>query len=54
MGKGSWRRPRSITRQEEDLRQRYFLGQISLETFEREYAKLKRRGLIRRSGRVIK
>lgn len=52
--KGSWRRPRSITREEEDLRADFFFGKISLATFGRRYAELKRQGLIRRSGRVIK
>lgn len=52
--KGSWRRPRSITREEEDLRDDYAQGKISRETFDSKYEELKRQGLIRRSGRVIK
>ena len=51
--KGSWRRPRSITREEADLRWRFAKGQITLAAFGREYAELKRRGLIRRSGRIL-
>ena len=51
--KGSWRRPRSITRAEAELRGEYAQGEISLEKFNREYDKLKKLGLIRRSGRII-
>lgn len=54
MGKGSKPRPRSITREEMDLRDDYSQGKISLATFNRRFAKLKRQGLIRRSGRIIK
>ena len=52
--KGDWKRPRSITQEEEELRNDYAFGRISLYTFTRRYGKLKRRGLIRRSGRVLK
>jgi len=52
--KGSWKRPRSITREEETLRNDRFWGKISLATFNRRYAKLMRAGLIQRSGRVIR
>ena len=54
MGKGSKPRPRSITREEEDLRNDYASGEISLTTFNRRFAKLKRAGLIQRSGRILK
>lgn len=52
--KGSWRRARSITREEEELRMYYAFGRISLATYNRRYAELKRVGLIRRSGQVMK
>jgi hypothetical protein len=54
MGKGSKPRPRSITREEEDLRHEYAAEEISLATFNRRFTKLKRAGLIRRSGRILK
>ena len=53
MGKGSRPRPKSITREEMDLRDVYSRGLISLATFNRRYAVLMRRGLIRRNGRVV-
>ena len=52
--KGSWKRPRSITREEEDLRNDYARGEISLAIFNKRFAELKQQGLIRRSGRVLK
>ncbi|GAG87676.1 unnamed protein product [marine sediment metagenome] len=54
MGKGSWKRPRSISREEEDLRWAYAQGNMTYAYFRRRYADLKRAGLIRRSGRVLK
>ena len=54
MGKGSKRRPRQITSAEEDLRWAYFNGRIGYTTYKRKYAKLRRVGLLRRSGRVLK
>lgn len=51
--KGSWRRPRSITREEEDLRDLLFRGKITQRTFTRRYNKLRRAGLIRRDGRIV-
>ena len=54
MSKGSWRRARSITREEMDLRDEHSRGRISLATFKRRYGKLMRAGLIQRSGRIIK
>ncbi len=53
-GKGSWRRPCTTTHEEHDLRQLYMYTNMTQEEFDREYKKLKRKGLIRRSGRVIK
>ena len=54
MGKGSRPRPKSITRQEEELRSDYAFGNISLAVFNRRFAKLKKAGLIQRNGRVLK
>lgn len=54
MGKGSKPRPQSVSREELDLRWDYAHGKISLAVFNRKYAKLKRDGLLRRSGRVLK
>lgn len=54
MGKGSLRRRSQITSAEEGLRWQLIDGQITLATFNRRYAKLKREGLLRRSGRVLK
>jgi len=54
MGKGSKPRPRSITREEENLRNDYACGKISRVVFGRRFEKLKRAGLIQRSGRVLK
>ncbi len=54
MGKGSSRRPRSITPAEEDLRWELVKGEISLAIFNRRYGKLRRDGLLRRNGRVLK
>lgn len=54
MGKGDRPRPKSITREEEELRKDYAFGWISLATFNRRFAKLKRAGLIQRSGVVLK
>ena len=52
--KGSWRRPRSVTREEETLRDDYMNGRIGYATYKRRYAKLMKAGLIRRSGRIIR
>lgn len=51
--KGSWKRPRTITKEEEDLRWLLIDGELSEATFNRRYAKLKRAGLIRRSGQIL-
>ena len=53
MGKGSRPRPRGITREEEDLRNDFAFRGISLVEFNRRYAELKQKGLIRRSGRIL-
>ena len=53
MGKGSTRRPCQIGREEEDLRWRRALGQVTVEQFEQEYAKLEAEGKITRAGRKI-
>ena len=53
MGKGSRPRPRSITREEMDLRGDYARGRISLTVFNLAYRRLKRAGLIKRNGKVL-
>lgn len=52
--KGSWRRPRSITREEEALRTDYYFGKITYATYKKRFTKLMQAGLIQRSGRVIR
>jgi hypothetical protein len=54
MGKGDTRRPRQISRHEEDLRWALALGKISFKTFEERYKALHREGLIHRSGEVVR
>jgi len=54
MGKGSTRRPSSITREEENLRWKLAFGHITFEQFERKYKELLKAGKIKRNGRVIK
>ena len=54
MSKGSWYRPSSTTREEQDLRDRYARGKITFLQFEREYKKLLKQGLIKRNGRALK
>lgn len=54
MGKGSRRRPRSITREEEELRWAYAKGEINYTEFVAFYAKLEQDGLIHRSGQILK
>lgn len=54
MGKGSKPRPQSVSREELDLRWELAEGKITKFTFNNRYAKLKRDGLIRRSGKIIK
>jgi len=53
IGKGSNRRPRGITKEEESLRWAYAFGKMSFDEFERRYNKLLKQGKIRRNGRVI-
>ena len=48
MSKGSKRRPRSTTRQEDELRWRLATGVITFAEYEVKYKKLKEKGLIRR------
>lgn len=52
--KGSWRRPRQITREEDNLRDDYAFGRISFASYKKRYAKLLKAGLIQRNGRVLK
>jgi len=54
MGKGSKPRPRSTTREEADLRDAYMNGTVGYSTYKKKFAELKRRGLIKRSGIVLK
>lgn len=51
--KGDWARPDQTTREEQDLRYLYRVGEISLATFNIRYKKLKQDGLITRSGKVV-
>lgn len=53
MGKGSKRRPRATTREEQDLRDRYARGKMTFNQYERAYRKLMKQGLIKRNGRVL-
>lgn len=53
-GKGDKPRPSSTTREEQDLRDRYARGRITFNQYEKEYRKLKKQGLIKRNGRVLK
>jgi len=54
MGKGSKPRPRSTSREEADLRDAYMNGRIGYPTYKKRFAKLKREGLIKRSGIVLR
>lgn len=54
MSKGSTRRPRSISREEEDLRWAYATGEINHTEFVTCYAKLSQDNLLLRSGRITK
>lgn len=47
-------RPSSVTREEADLRMELLQDKITLATFNRRYNRLKREGLIKRNGKVIK
>ncbi len=52
-GKGDWTRPSQITREEETIRWQLARGKINFATFERKYKKLKKQGLITRSGKRV-
>lgn len=52
-GKGDKPRPRQITREEEELRWKYAFGGMTFDEYEAKYKKLKAKGLIKRSGRVM-
>jgi len=52
-GKGDTRRPLQITQAENDLRWLLAEGKISKSTYNRRWNKLKKAGLIQRSGIVI-
>lgn len=54
MSKGSRRRVRQISREEEDLRWALHTRVISHTTFRRRYNKLKKQGKIIRSGKVVR
>lgn len=54
MSKGHWKRPRSTTREEQDLRDRYAEGKMTFIQYEKAYRKLLEQGLIKRSGRILK
>ena len=54
MGKGSKKRPSQITVEEERIRWQLAYGKITFATFRRKYLALKKRGLIRRSGKSMK
>jgi len=51
--KGDWARRDQTTCEERDLRWDYLEGKISLATYNKRYKKLKRDGLITRSGKVM-
>ncbi|KKN71243.1 hypothetical protein LCGC14_0422860 [marine sediment metagenome] len=50
MSKGDKRRPRSTTREEQNLRDLYMNGRIGFATYEKKYKALMKRGLIKRDG----
>ena len=52
--KGSWYRPHTTTREEQDLRHRYATTRMTFKEFEAAYRKLMRQGKIKRSGRVVR
>jgi len=52
--KGSWPRKDQTTREERNLRRLYVVTDMTLEEFEMEFNKLKKRGLITRSGKVVR
>jgi len=52
-GKGCKRRPRQVSREEEDLRMDLAYGKISRENFDYLMEELKESGKITRSGKVM-
>jgi len=54
MGKGSRPRPCCTTREEQELRADCMYGKITLGEFNKRYEELKKRGLIRRNGRIVR
>jgi len=54
MGKGDTYRPYSTTQEERDLRDKAMRTNMTEKEFDKEYEKLKKQGLIKRDGRVIK
>lgn len=53
MSKGSVRRPRQTTRQEDELRWALATGKITFTQYEYKFKLLRNKGLIRRSGRRL-
>jgi len=47
-GKGDKRRPRQVSRQEEELRWAYAMGKMTFQEFEKKYKALHEKGLIYR------
>jgi len=54
MGKGSKRRPRQTSREEEDLRMDLAYGKIIRRAFDKKLAGLRESGKIIRSGKVMR
>jgi len=54
MGKGSRRRNRQVSKEEEELRYDLAYGKIHLVEYMLRLRKLKKKGKITRSGRIIK
>lgn len=54
MSKGSNRRPRQISREEEQLRYALAYGRITFEQFSLKYHTLRKQGKIIRGGKVVR
>ena len=54
MSKGSKRRPRQVSREEEALRMDLAYGKIVRQAFDKKLAKLRESGKIIRSGKVMR
>lgn len=54
MGKGDRRRPSLTTREEQNLRDLYAHGDLTFAQYEKKYKALMKKGLIKRSGRIMK